>query len=474
MKSTWVGGSVAVVVAIALGLYFLLGGANETVETAALPPVDETELSVESVEVMPVDEAAAEEDVAALSEPTPEPAPAEDTEATESQTADTEETVDAPTASMEERSTASFDIVRVEPDGETVLAGRASAGSTVVFLLDGDAVGEVAVGADGGFFTFLSLGRSETPRVISLEEILSNGARLLADTSVILAPSPDIVIAEASPDAGEAEVTASATEAEPSSSSAPEASEQSASVATEDTTETAPVETAEAPDAAPAAEDATDVGTEVAETETSPEAQDTGEGVLADAGTLDTEIEPQPSAPTVLLADREGVRVVQSGGDAPTVQDNVSIDAISYDSLGEVALTGRSSGAASVRVYLDNQPLLDVPIGSDGAWRADLPEIDTGTYTLRVDELNDEGTVVSRAETPFRREAVADIQALDEGATQRSAVALVTVQPGNTLWGIARERYGEGPLYVRVFEANVDRIRDPDLIYPGQIFTVPN
>ncbi len=128
----------------------------------------------------------------------------------------------------------------------------------------------------------------------------------------------------------------------------------------------------------------------------------------------------------------------------------------------------------TVRVYLDNRPLLDAPIGEDGGWRADLPAIDTGTYTLRVDELDDAGRVVSRAETPFRREAVEAIRALDAERTQTSPVALVTVQPGNTLWGIARENYGEGILYVRVFEANTDRIRNPDLIYPGQIFTLPN
>ncbi|MDE0211734.1 MAG: LysM peptidoglycan-binding domain-containing protein, partial [Boseongicola sp.] len=46
--------------------------------------------------------------------------------------------------------------------------------------------------------------------------------------------------------------------------------------------------------------------------------------------------------------------------------------------------------------------------------------------------------------------------------------------PGNTLWGLARKKYGRGILYVRVFEANTDRIRDPDLIFPGQIFAVPD
>ena len=49
----------------------------------------------------------------------------------------------------------------------------------------------------------------------------------------------------------------------------------------------------------------------------------------------------------------------------------------------------------------------------------------------------------------------------------------VTVQPGFTLWGIAKERFGDGVFYVQVFETNRDKIRDPDLIYPGQVFAVP-
>ena len=191
------------------------------------------------------------------------------------------------------------------------------------------------------------------------------------------------------------------------------------------------------------------------------------------------EVEPAaPSAPTVLIADEEGVRVVQSSGDQPEAMANVSIDAITYDTEGEVALSGRSTGASTVRVYIDNQPLISTDIAADGQWRVGLPDVDTGTYTLRVDELNAEGTVVSRAETPFRREPVEAIQSLT--AERRTAdaelapVSLITVQPGNTLWGIATEKYGDGFLYVRVFEANTDRIRDPDLIYPGQIFSVPD
>ena len=48
-----------------------------------------------------------------------------------------------------------------------------------------------------------------------------------------------------------------------------------------------------------------------------------------------------------------------------------------------------------------------------------------------------------------------------------------TVQPGNTLWAIAQDNLGDGLLYVSLFEANADQIRDPDLIYPGQVFVIP-
>jgi len=49
----------------------------------------------------------------------------------------------------------------------------------------------------------------------------------------------------------------------------------------------------------------------------------------------------------------------------------------------------------------------------------------------------------------------------------------VIVQPGNSLWRIARRTYGDGVQYTVIYEANKDHIRDPDLIYPGQIFSLP-
>jgi nucleoid-associated protein YgaU len=184
--------------------------------------------------------------------------------------------------------------------------------------------------------------------------------------------------------------------------------------------------------------------------------------------------EPQVSQ-TVLLANEEGVQVIQPAipvGAAPDVMSSVALDAISYSEQGEVQLSGRGQSEGFVRVYLDNAPVTTLPIAEDGNWRGDLPEVDTGVYTLRIDETDAEGNVTSRVETPFKREDEALVsQAQDAVAQQR--ITAVTVQPGSTLWAISRERYGEGTLYVRVFEANRDRIRNPDLIYPGQVFSLP-
>jgi nucleoid-associated protein YgaU len=47
------------------------------------------------------------------------------------------------------------------------------------------------------------------------------------------------------------------------------------------------------------------------------------------------------------------------------------------------------------------------------------------------------------------------------------------VQPGNNLWRIAERSFGAGLRYTEIYQANRARIRDPNLIYPGQIFAVP-
>jgi nucleoid-associated protein YgaU len=59
------------------------------------------------------------------------------------------------------------------------------------------------------------------------------------------------------------------------------------------------------------------------------------------------------------------------------------------------------------------------------------------------------------------------------GSTLRLPAPQYTVQPGDTLSGIAQARYGNASLWPRLFEANRDQIDNPDLIFPGQVLRIP-
>jgi nucleoid-associated protein YgaU len=172
--------------------------------------------------------------------------------------------------------------------------------------------------------------------------------------------------------------------------------------------------------------------------------------------------------PTIVIVDSTGTKVVQSTpvpispkGDNV---ENVVIDTITYDDKGDVAISGRGSAGDFVRIYIDDKPVLLTSIGVDGSWVTPLTDIKQGLYKLRADEVSKSGTVLSRVETPFQRE---NVMIAAKGASA------ITVQPGYTLWAIAREKYGSGFQYVRVYQANQDLIKNPDLIYPGQVFKLP-
>ncbi|WP_242650978.1 LysM peptidoglycan-binding domain-containing protein [Yoonia tamlensis] len=324
-----------------------------------------------------------------------------------------------------------FDTFRVDPDGGIVIAGRAEPGQVVAIMLGGEELDRVTADAAGNFVALPVAGASQTPRSLLLIAD-PDATAVRSETSYIVAPiaAPAVVVAQvAAPALPDQTDTQLAPATAPAANSAP----------TQPATPAAP-----APPAAP-------------------------EVAAAPTPTLSP-----PAAPTVLQADAQGVRVVQSGPELAV--PNVGLDAITYDPAGEVQLSGRAIGDGAVQIYLDNRPVTTSPVTQGGDWRIDLPEIETGIYTLRVDEVDDAGDVVSRLETPFKREEASEVAAVlaEETGQDGFEVAVRTVQPGSTLWAIAEETLGNGVYYVQVYEANADLIRDPDLIYPGQIFRVPD
>ena len=499
-KGMLVGGAVAAATAF-------LGHFGYKALEAAREPVVISEETREAEQVALVAPEASESiDATGADEPAGETAAVEEAESTEDVLSETPADDTATEADVTPEPP-TFDVVRVDPDGAALIAGQSPAGSSVEILVDSDIAAEAVADGQGKFVALFDIEPSDLPQVLTLRATDASGQSIVSDENVILAPRPaPVVVAEAP-----AEEAVTQDETLPEDETAAETDATGVDVAMADSTQTeneadevvsssesATIATEEnAPDPAPEVEEISEPVTEVAEaaTETAP---------------AETEsVDPEPVAPAVLLADATGVRVLQPAIPKPDVLQDVIIDAISYGAAGEVSVSGRGEENSFIRIYLNNAPVGATEIQDTGNWSVELSGIEPGVYAMRIDQMDESGAVTSRVETPFKREAAEVLaaareeaaataetatvaEAITEAETEmeteaasetvtateapanRVQVSVVTVQPGFTLWGIAKENYGDGLLYIRVYEANKDRIRDPDLIYPGQIFTVPD
>lgn len=160
--------------------------------------------------------------------------------------------------------------------------------------------------------------------------------------------------------------------------------------------------------------------------------------------------------------------VLQKPGGGSSIK--LSVDAVDYDDAGRLSISGKAQPSAMIQIYLDNRFIGHARSGEDkgqgsGDWAMNPDEpVKPGLYTLRADQVDNGGKVLQRVEFPFSRaEPIPEIAKKDS----------IIVQPGNSLWRLARSSYGEGLRYTVIYEANKDQITNPDLIYPGQVFKLP-
>lgn len=150
----------------------------------------------------------------------------------------------------------------------------------------------------------------------------------------------------------------------------------------------------------------------------------------------------------------------------PGPEDVFGVDSVDYGG-GNLTISGHAKPGHLVQLYIDNHFIGRSLSDEAGRWSV-TPNTDIapGTYTLRADMLDDKAQVIARRELPFQRAELAETENLQPGS-------FVVVQPGNSLWRLAERTYGKGLRYHMIFEANQDLIRNPDLIYPGQVFRLP-
>ena len=399
-----------------------------------------------------------------------------------------------------------LDTARVGVDGLVTLAGRAEPGATIEVLVGETLIGTISVGQDGSFASIFELSSSEEIRIVVLRT--DNGDDFVyADQSLVILPSqiarkalnenlqlPDEV--ESLEPSGEIASVGSVQMKGSVENQEEEGAKDDEKLTPEtkvqhEAVEKPEIEVTEAEILEKDQEESGQVDpSQLEEQETQLELQEALEKSElsenkanisesdSDVSVSDNDLEISNSTtnsstlqPKVVVADSDGVKVLQ---DEQNAKDQLALDSIAYDPLGNVILSGRSNPDGLVRFYVNNEAISAAKTDDTGYWETDLSDVIPGTYTLRIDELGSRGNVVSRLESPFKREDREKLAALIAPSSSPVRINIVTVQPGNTLWAIARKRYGDGLLYVRVFEANRDKIKDPDLIYPGQLFDLPD
>jgi hypothetical protein len=141
------------------------------------------------------------------------------------------------------------------------------------------------------------------------------------------------------------------------------------------------------------------------------------------------------------------------------------LDSVDYDDSGQIRFAGTAPPGTNLRIYIDNQPSGDVVADAAGRWSlAPQVAVSMADHKLRIDQIAPSGQVATRIELPFQRTTV--------NASELAAGHMI-VQPRENLWRIARRTYGKGMQYTVIYDANRNQIRDPNLIYPGQIFSIP-
>ncbi len=203
-----------------------------------------------------------------------------------------------------------------------------------------------------------------------------------------------------------------------------------------------------------------------------------------------------PNKPTVVLS--------QPGSPKPGT-GAVVVETVEIEPGGKFHVSGQARPGAALRLYLNDSFVTSVTAGADGRFAVTINEgVAPGNYRVRLDEASNSGAVRARAEVPFTApETTASVSAQasnsrrpdsatsqqpqlaaagtavlpDSGSPSSTVVvpkiATTTVTRGDSLWRLSQTSYGAGMRYAVIYNANKEQIRNPNLIYPGQVFVVP-
>ncbi|SON55932.1 LysM domain/BON superfamily protein [Hartmannibacter diazotrophicus] len=393
-----------------------------------------------------------------------------------------------------------FDLVRVEPSGDAVVAGKGAPKSKVDLLSGQDVIASGIANETGEWA--LTLDNPLTPGAhdLTVRTTSPDGQTIKTSTQRVAVSIPqggkgEVLVVLNEP--GAASAVLQLPNSDEQGTAAPEQTASAEMKADQaDSSNLSVSANAESGQPTTAAETSAEVSTSV---ETPGQPAEGGPtsvvtATLSSPGASTSTSKPTPAG-TEESSTANGQIVASANPDASAspVQSDGSVTVEAVEIENGKTLYAAGAGKGRIFIYIDDAFAGETDTADKSRWifRKSLSEPpSSGAHRLRADVVDSDGQVLSRAEVSFTgapegEEGVYSAAISGTGSAQATAgeglsgearVAppeKIIIREGDNLWTISRRIYGFGGRFSTIYQANTDQIRNPDLIYPGQVFVVP-
>lgn len=160
----------------------------------------------------------------------------------------------------------------------------------------------------------------------------------------------------------------------------------------------------------------------------------------------------------------------QGGQASPSPSESAAppvpgFDVVRVEPNGEAVIAGRAAANSTIKLLVDGRSAATARTDADGHFTFTPPPLPTGSSEVGLRATDARG---------HEWHSSANLAVVVAPSRNARPIETARIVRGDNLWRISRRTYGEGERYTLIFDANQDQIRDPDLIYPGQILVLPS
>ena len=175
---------------------------------------------------------------------------------------------------------------------------------------------------------------------------------------------------------------------------------------------------------------------------------------------LEGDLENSPIVAKFLSSDGEDIEIYNKGN----FTNGMSIDYVNYLPNLDILISGQMIPNKKIEFFVDNEIIGNVSSDDFGSWN----------FTYNLKSYNEDFEVLAVSIIDEKEVTLTIPLSYKEFSSTELEKRKFVVQPGNSLWRIARKTLGGGIFYTEIFKSNYAKISDPNLIFPGQVFIIPN